>query len=366
MNCGKCAAGYEPDLEYPNRCKLQLFYRNSSTNFLVPKLPETGETIVTSTNTRLRMDPNSLALVVSYGETAMLRCVAQSLMNKNSELVPIIWIREGAQLPQQNRQTQGILEIFNAQPEDSGVYYCISTDPDGTTLKLRAQLRVILDPAKRTKDNYEMMNPIANNPNSQASQLNVRIEPRILNVKTNEPISLRCIVQGREPISINWYKSTLANELQPERRILNNALVINSAQYSDSGDYYCEASNGQNTYKARSRVIVSEQDYNRGNQEPSNPYPNYPEERYRQDKDSMNVIIPPSLTVMPERQTIVQGKSGTIHCIVGSGNPTPKITWSKARSELSPSRHFILNSGNRSSLEIRDSRTEDRGLYVCR
>lgn len=95
LNCGKCAPGFEPDSNYPNRCKVQLSYRNSSSYPTVfpPKIPlGEGETIVSSQYTRLRIDPNHLSQVVSYGETVLLSCVAQSLQNKNAQLVPVIWV----------------------------------------------------------------------------------------------------------------------------------------------------------------------------------------------------------------------------------------------------------------------------------
>lgn len=74
----------------------------------------------------------------------------------------------------------------------------------------------------------------------------------------------------------------------------------------------------------------------------------------------MNVIIPPTVHIIPERQTIIQGKTGQLHCFA-TGTPTPKIQWHKARSELNPNRHFVLAGQNKSTLEIRDSLIEDRG-----
>lgn len=209
----------------------------------------------------------------------------------------------------------------------------------------------------------ENRNPLDYQPEQQ--QLNVRIEPRIANVRVGESVLIRCITQpGREPIEISWYKSTPTNELIHETRILNNALVINSASYSDSGDYYCEGRNSQGSHKARSRLIVNQPEeqtrnaYNVDNQSLDN-------RNQANAGDSMNVIIPPTVHIIPERQTIIQGKSSTLRC-VAEGNPTPKIVWSKARSELDPARHLIINGQNQSTLEIRDSTIGDRGLYVCR
>ena len=75
LNCGKCAPGYEPDMRYQNRCKLStFFYRNSTFNKQFPNIPsDASQTIVTSTNARLRIDPNHLSQIVQMGETVLLR-----------------------------------------------------------------------------------------------------------------------------------------------------------------------------------------------------------------------------------------------------------------------------------------------------
>ncbi|GFR30669.1 pikachurin, partial [Trichonephila clavata] len=59
---------------------------------------------------------------------------------------------------------------------------------------------------------------------------------------------------------------------------------------------------------------------------------------------------PPTARVEPERQTIMQGSSGELRCIVG-GIPRPTVSWSKVKED---------------NLYISDVTVEDRGLYVCR
>ena len=229
-------------------------------------------------------------------------------------------------------------------------------------LKLRASL-VVLD-SKKSSESSSSSN---NDPLIDYNQLAVRIEPRILNVRVGESITIRCLAQGREPIEINWFKSTATNELIQETRILHNALVINSAVYSDTADYYCEARNEQGSQKARSRIIVNDNNnypYNDNNQNLDNRQGNQQSSSSSQD-NSMNVIVPPTVHIIPERQTIIQGKSGQLQCLT-NGTPPPKITWIKARSELTSTRHFVIPGQNKSTLEIRDALVEDRGLYVCR
>ena len=357
-------------MRYPNRCKLStMFYQNRTSSLISANVPDAGQTIVTSANVRLRIDPNHLSQVVQQGSTVLLRCVAQSLTidNRNSQLLPVVWIREHAALPAQNRQTQGILEIFNAQPDASGVYYCLANDADSTVLKLRANL-VVLDP-KQPKETQRLPTQDPFQFSALDDHLSVSLEPRVLTVRAGETAIFKCSVQGQKPIEINWYKTATNDELamiiSPETivdqgvRVVNKTLVIEAAQYSDFGDYYCEVKNAQGTQRTRSRLIVSQEDAQQ-----TNPYGERPDQR-SQHLNDMNIIIPPKVHLVPERQTIIQGKTGHITCQT-SGSPTPKITWIKARSELSPARHFVMQGQNKSTLEIRDAIIEDRGLYVCR
>lgn len=49
---------------------------------------------------------------------------------------------------------------------------------------------------------------------------------------------------------------------------------------------------------------------------------------------------PPNARVEPERQTLMQGTSGELRCIV-SGIPKPTVTWSKVGADLS-NRHTVV------------------------
>ena len=40
------------------------------------------------------------------------------------------------------------------------------------------------------------------------------------------------------------------------------------------------------------------------------------------------IAVPPSFTIVPSDQTVKEGDETTFHC-TATGNPTPKITWSK-------------------------------------
>ena len=53
------------------------------------------------------------------------------------------------------------------------------------------------------------------------------------------------------------------------------------------------------------------------------------------------IEVVPKATVSPDRITIPQGTTGTLRCAV-TGVPPPKVTWSKARGELT-SRHQVIS-----------------------
>ena len=65
------------------------------------------------------------------------------------------------------------------------------------------------------------------------------------------------------------------------------------------------------------------------------------------------VTVPPSLTTTPTDQTVIEGTTATLHC-TATGNPTPKITWTKDG--------ITVGSGDMLSFEANRNRS---GTYWC-
>lgn len=82
-------------------------------------------------------------------------------------------------------------------------------------------------------------------------------------------------------------------------------------------------------------------------------YPTYPEVPTRPEG-------PLEVRIEPEKQTIPQGTTARLTCMITSGDPNSKILWTKANGQLTE-RHIV----DRRNLRIEQVQVLDRGLYVC-
>lgn len=89
---------------------------------------------------------------------------------------------------------------------------------------------------------------------------------------------------------------------------------------------------------------------------PSDYYPPYPEVPVVPARPEG----PLEARIEPEKQTIPQGTTARLSCMITSGDPKSKISWTKVNGQLSE-RHII----DRRTLRIEQVRLTDRGLYVC-
>ena len=70
----------------------------------------------------------------------------------------------------------------------------------------------------------------------------------------------------------------------------------------------------------------------------------------------------PSLTERPIGMTVNESQTAMLKCKV-SGNPRPKVKWSKVTSSLPVKRHMVESNG---TLILKDVRPEDDAVYSCR
>ena len=73
-------------------------------------------------------------------------------------------------------------------------------------------------------------------------------------------------------------------------------------------------------------------------------------------------ISAPSLLQAPVGMTVNKSQTAILKC-TASGNPRPKVTWSKLNSSLPVGRHVVESSG---ALIVKDVRPGDDGVYICR
>ena len=72
-------------------------------------------------------------------------------------------------------------------------------------------------------------------------------------------------------------------------------------------------------------------------------------------------LVEPSLITIPDDQTVIEGNQATFHCNA-SGNPSPKITWSKDGKTLTEGETLSFEANRNQSGEYRCS--AENGLSV--
>ncbi|CAH1774180.1 unnamed protein product, partial [Owenia fusiformis] len=312
----------------------------------------------------------------------------------------LAWTKQLGSLPAKAIDDgMGTLTIRNAEQSDSGTYVCTgsnlyTTATDTGTLSVGV--------------------------GSEAPS--VRIEPRFLSINVGDPIDFNCIATGRPLPSIEWTGGR-GGEISSEAEFTNGRFFIARARKSDEAEYHCTATNVAGSQSVRTIVYVAGEeekidivitegpevtisigvearlncgvrgdfdgriDWTRiGGQLPPGSRqeggvliipdvrPSYAG-RY-QCKATANsgisgiaitvliisqgpVTEAPTATIEPQRTTVSTGLSGSLRCLV-TGTPTPTITWSRARGELS-SNHQVNNE----ILRITEASMKDRGLYIC-
>ncbi|GFQ77560.1 basement membrane-specific heparan sulfate proteoglycan core protein, partial [Trichonephila clavata] len=156
------------------------------------------------------------------------------------------------------------------------------------------------------------------------------VTPDLVETRTapfGSTVVMDCKTTLDPPLAYTWYKQ--GGVLPLEATTNGVQLTIPDVKGEDAGTYICTAKSPVGTIDVPTILIVTGRS-------------------------------PPTARVEPERQTIMQGSSGELRCIVG-GIPRPTVSWSKVGADLS-NRHRVKED----NLYISDVTVEDRGLYVCR
>jgi len=209
------------------------------------------------------------------------------------------------------------LSFRSVTKEDEGQYICTATNRAGSQ-QAKTMLWVQDRPDYRPEQGGQ----------DGAQFGGVSVSPEDITVRMNEQVVLTCRVPPG--FSSTWTK--YGGQLPYGATQADGTLTIRSATSDTSGIYVCTVTGPTgDSQKAQARVTVQGSGGS-----------------------------PPTVRIEPERQTIGQGKSTELKCLA-TGNPPPKVTWTKAGEDLSsPS---ITVSGN--NLMVRNAVVTDRGVYLC-
>nr|XP_046254096.1 basement membrane-specific heparan sulfate proteoglycan core protein isoform X4 [Scatophagus argus] len=201
-------------------------------------------------------------------------------------------------------ESNAVMQILVARPEDSGTYVCTARNNEGTT-ETRVEVTV-----------------------EGGSQL-----PTVPRVSVPEPLmvmvegqtaTLRCEAHGFPSPTVTWSK--LRSPMPWRHKIVNNSLVLPSVGRQDSGEYICSATNNMGT----TEVTIM-----------------------------LDVETPPYATSVPDDVAVRVGEVIRLQCLA-HGTPPLTYTWTKLDGVLPP--RAEVNGGD---LQINLATAEDAGSYKC-
>ncbi|XP_044068676.1 basement membrane-specific heparan sulfate proteoglycan core protein isoform X9 [Siniperca chuatsi] len=201
-------------------------------------------------------------------------------------------------------ESNAVMQILVARPEDSGTYVCTARNNEGTT---ETKVEVVVEGGSQVPTL-----PRASVP-----------EPLMVLVE-GQTATLHCEAHGFPPPTITWSK--LRSPLPWRHKVVNNSLVLPNVGRQDSGQYICSAINNIGT----TEVIIM-----------------------------LDVETLPYATSMPDDVAVRVGEVIRLQCLA-HGTPPLTYTWTKLGGNL-PQRAEV-NGGD---LQINLATAEDAGSYKC-
>ncbi|XP_029690402.1 basement membrane-specific heparan sulfate proteoglycan core protein isoform X5 [Takifugu rubripes] len=276
-------------------------------------------------------------LSVQQGQRAEFRCTATG-----NPTPAIEWTGRTSRGPGNKMSSRalirgGVLAFASVDAADQGEYSCKALNTHG---EHTARVALVVHKS---------------GPSGPGTQPQVQVSPQNIEVHEGDTLRLYCRATGSPTPKLRWLKNggqmppqavpshgfhqfksnsldvlQRRNEQQQIRTDIGT-LLIPDVTVSDSGTYMCVGSNSIGSNSAPIKVTV-----------------------LKADQSSSVVTIQPSIAEVQE------GQSLDLNCVT-SGNPPPRVTWSRASGRLS-SNHQVL--GNQ--LRILSATPEDSGEYVCR
>ncbi|XP_076839971.1 basement membrane-specific heparan sulfate proteoglycan core protein isoform X4 [Brachyhypopomus gauderio] len=200
--------------------------------------------------------------------------------------------------------SNAVLQILVARPEDGGTYVCTALNSQGKT-ETRVEVVVEGGPQLPTV-------PLAS------------VQEPMMVVVEGATTTLHCDAHGFPKPTITWSK--LRAPLPWRHKIVNNNLVLTSVGRQDSGQYICNATNPLGT----SEVTIM-----------------------------LDVETPPYTTVLPDDVAVREGEVVRLQCLA-HGTPPLRFQWSKEGGALP-----ATAEQQGADLQINLATPHDAGTYVC-
>ncbi|XP_072552989.1 basement membrane-specific heparan sulfate proteoglycan core protein [Salminus brasiliensis] len=201
-------------------------------------------------------------------------------------------------------ESNAVMQILVARPEDSGTYVCTAQNNQGTT---ETRIEVIVEGGPQVPT---------------VPRASVR-EPMLVVVE-GSTTTLHCDGHGFPKPSISWSK--LRAPLPWKHKIVNGSLILPTVGRQDSGQYICNVTNHMGTSEA---TIM------------------------------LDVETPPYTTLLPDDVAVRVGEVIRLQCLA-HGTPPLRFEWSKVDGSLP-----IKAEQQGSDLQINLAAPSDAGTYKC-
>ncbi|XP_071203789.1 basement membrane-specific heparan sulfate proteoglycan core protein-like isoform X4 [Salvelinus alpinus] len=201
-------------------------------------------------------------------------------------------------------ESNAVMQVLVARPEDSGTYVCTARNDEGTT---ETRVEVIVEGAGQVP-----VTPRASVPDP------------LMVVVEGQSTTLRCDARGFPVPKITWSK--LRAPLPWRHKVVDNTLILPSVGRADSGEYICNATNNMGT----TEVTIM-----------------------------LDVETPPYATSLPDDVAVRVGEVIRLQCLA-HGTPPLLLQWTKLNGSLST--RADVQGGD---LQINLAIPEDAGTYKC-
>ncbi|XP_036802895.1 basement membrane-specific heparan sulfate proteoglycan core protein isoform X14 [Oncorhynchus mykiss] len=201
-------------------------------------------------------------------------------------------------------ESNAVMQVLVARPEDSGTYVCTAHNDEGTT---ETRVEVIVEGIAQVP-----VTPRASVPDP------------LMVVVEGQSTTLRCDAHGFPVPKITWSK--LRAPLPWRHKVVDNTLILPNVGRADSGEYICNATNSMGT----TEVTIM-----------------------------LDVETPPYATSLPDDVAVRVGEVIRLQCLA-HGTPPLLFQWTKLNGSLST--RADVQGGD---LQINLATPEDAGTYKC-